>query len=427
MGWVVLGIIALLGNLYLFSGYNVEGGLAEFMVGVGLLFDVFLIYFIGKMIYAKIQSNIQEEKARRTALENQRIADLKNRISQIADRYKPKEILWVPMGDPISIKPELINQDVVVSVRQYKRNISDLIGRYRKIGSCISGVMECSGIESLEHQFEYLRMNESKLSQLKCESDQIYRDIISRKVQLLNEDTYVLNVLHKAFDLLKASKKCISDKMNISDFIVDKKPEELGIFSYQCDPIVLCVNSVYFCLFSRVILVFDANGRFSTALDPTAISISVTRRTDSVYISGSTNSIYHKYIDTDSKKVQEGQTTSHWLYSNKDGSPDLRRSHNPLIQSRTDVYEYGVVTISVAGTSIAFTVSSQAAIERLPYAGIEYAQKYNHLHNPTTDFIGLLKLLLGSGHDGIACELEKAYGRMKQSENYFCKEVTTSC
>ena len=60
MGWVVWGIIALLGNLYLFSGYNVEGGLAEFMVGVGLLFDVFLIYFIGKMIYAKIQYNITE-------------------------------------------------------------------------------------------------------------------------------------------------------------------------------------------------------------------------------------------------------------------------------------------------------------------------------------------------------------------------------
>lgn len=172
-----------------------------------------------------------------------------------------------------------------------------------------------------------------------------------------------------------------------------------------------------------MILVFDWNGRFSTALDPTAINISVERRTANVYVSNNSSSISHKYVDTDSKKIQEGQTTSRWLYSNKDGSPDMRRTHNPLIQSRTDIYEYGEVTIDIAGSPVVFTVSSQAAIERLPYAGIEYSQKHNHLHNPTSDLISLFKHLLGAGNDEIVCELEKAYGNMKKSENYFCKEI----
>lgn len=52
MVWVI-AIIAILGNLYLFSGYDVEGGLATFMVGVALCADAFLVYSIFKAIFSK--------------------------------------------------------------------------------------------------------------------------------------------------------------------------------------------------------------------------------------------------------------------------------------------------------------------------------------------------------------------------------------
>lgn len=52
MVWVI-AIIAILGNLYLFSGYDVEGGLATFMVGVALCADAFLVYSIFKAILSK--------------------------------------------------------------------------------------------------------------------------------------------------------------------------------------------------------------------------------------------------------------------------------------------------------------------------------------------------------------------------------------
>lgn len=52
MVWVI-AIIAIIGNLYLFSGYDVEGGLATFMVGVALCADAFLVYSIFKAILSK--------------------------------------------------------------------------------------------------------------------------------------------------------------------------------------------------------------------------------------------------------------------------------------------------------------------------------------------------------------------------------------
>lgn len=52
MVWVI-AIIAILGNLYLFSGYDVEGDLAVFMVGVALIADVFVVYSIIKALVSK--------------------------------------------------------------------------------------------------------------------------------------------------------------------------------------------------------------------------------------------------------------------------------------------------------------------------------------------------------------------------------------
>lgn len=52
MVWII-AIIAILGNLYLFSGYDVEGDLAVFMVGVALIADVFVVYSIIKALVSK--------------------------------------------------------------------------------------------------------------------------------------------------------------------------------------------------------------------------------------------------------------------------------------------------------------------------------------------------------------------------------------
>lgn len=52
MVWVI-AIIAVLGNLYLLGGYDVEGDLAVFVVGVALAADAYLIYRIFKTIFSR--------------------------------------------------------------------------------------------------------------------------------------------------------------------------------------------------------------------------------------------------------------------------------------------------------------------------------------------------------------------------------------
>lgn len=61
MGWVVaILIVALLGNLYLFSGYDVDGDLATFMVGIAVLVDLLIIGYIIYLIVDKIKSKAKD-------------------------------------------------------------------------------------------------------------------------------------------------------------------------------------------------------------------------------------------------------------------------------------------------------------------------------------------------------------------------------
>ena len=61
MGWVVaILIVALLGNLYLFSGYDVEGDIAGFMVGIAVLVDLIIVGYTIFMIVDKVKSKAKE-------------------------------------------------------------------------------------------------------------------------------------------------------------------------------------------------------------------------------------------------------------------------------------------------------------------------------------------------------------------------------
>ena len=67
MGWIVAFIIvAIVGNLYLFSGYDVRGELATFMVGCGIVGDLILIGYIPYKLIKK-----SEEEQRRKELQEQ--------------------------------------------------------------------------------------------------------------------------------------------------------------------------------------------------------------------------------------------------------------------------------------------------------------------------------------------------------------------
>ena len=61
MGWVVaILIVALLGNLYLFSGYDVDGDIATFMVGIAVLVDLLIIGYVIYLIVDKLKIKAQD-------------------------------------------------------------------------------------------------------------------------------------------------------------------------------------------------------------------------------------------------------------------------------------------------------------------------------------------------------------------------------
>ena len=61
MGWVVaILIVALLGNLYLFSGYDVDGDIATFMVGIAVLVDLLIIGYVIYLIVDKLKSKARD-------------------------------------------------------------------------------------------------------------------------------------------------------------------------------------------------------------------------------------------------------------------------------------------------------------------------------------------------------------------------------
>lgn len=433
MEYILLGIIAFIfivsieGNAILISRlFNSNISIESedtFMVLLAIISDVILIIFAIKIVYNIIRSSIQKRNNQRIAAKKSRIDYLNKNISQIVKRYKPKDIPLYASGARILTNHEWLNKDVVSLVNHYKQNLSKIVDKYKEIDSHINNILNCDSIQDSERKLEYLRENEPTLSELKNESDKIRQEFSSLKIQLLNEDNYVTHILHKAFELLKSSKKCLSESIELENLIIDEKPKELNIFLYQREPITLMVCGFYYCLFSNVILVFDQNGLFSTALDPTSVLVSVTRKTAEIYVSNDSSAISHKYVDSDSKKLQEGQTTRHWLYANKDGSPDLRRTFNPLIQSRTDIYEYGEVSISINNTSVNFTISSHEALDALMLMSTEYHKKYNHLHNPTNDFLKLLSKVLGHENNILIDMIDNYSAQKKTNENYFCKVV----
>ena len=67
MGWVIaLIIVALFGNFYLFSGYDVKGDVAEFIVAIAIIADILVIFAIAYSIYSSIQAKKQASEKENT-------------------------------------------------------------------------------------------------------------------------------------------------------------------------------------------------------------------------------------------------------------------------------------------------------------------------------------------------------------------------
>ena len=377
-------------------------------------------------MYAK-QARLEAEKKRVDAL-NQEITGIQN-------RYRLNDVLCERLGESnnISIKDKYINKEVNTLVRQYVQHLASICKQYENIKSSISAIIDCSEFDCIENRLRYLHMKEPELNHLKDESAVLCQEYHSHKIRLLNENSDISNAIHEAFDDLIASKICypegivltysIYESNAITKYIIKKEPDDLNSFVYDYNPIILKINELIYCLFSRVVLVFDINGHYVTALDVASVNILVERKSIDVFVMDDiTQFPYHSPVNISSKKVYEGKTITRWLYPNRDGSPDMRRKNNKLIQARTDTYEYATITIAIAEERISICTGSEKAIESCSYAGIKYSNN-NYLHNPINCLINLLQYVLDSDNNGLVLSLPKEERKKQNKHNYYCEEI----
>lgn len=407
----------LAGNIFLFSGDLGSGGdlegnsIAIIMVIVAIIADIALVGHI-------ISACIKNSEKRHEEKENQRISEVTQRVNEIIARYSPNKMISLQKVQQPRLEIALVNKEVVFTVNQYKDNLKETISKCNEIDNSLKRILSCVGCRNVDEKLEHLNAKTDELQRLKAESDLLHREIGKQKIKLLNEDGNLLFFVKKSFTALLSSKKCVLEGLNLKDFVCDEKPADLELFDYKYAPATLHLGGYYYCLFSNVILVFDAKGVFATAIDPTALSLKVERVRVDVWINNNTLPT-HQYIDVDSKCVEQGQTRRTWAHTCRDGSPDLRYSYNPSIEYRTDKYEYGKITLSVLDSKIQFALSSDAATNALERVGREYIQKHNNRHNPLPEFFNLLYRTSEDGDTNIAYILD-ATKTNPTTSNYFC-------
>lgn len=393
MGWVILVVLVVIVSL-----------LQNIIPIIIIAAIVGAIYAVIKGIAKAIQDN-----------RDSRIAEMTAEVNTLISQYTPSTVTSCRPPITYQVDASLINTDIVESVRRYKEGLSDLIAECSDIDQKIASILKCHGCMTPKEKLMALRGKRDELSQMKAKSDNYHQLIESRKLQLLNEDWDVLSCIKNAANALLASKKC-SASINPVEFVSNYKPSDLRIFQYKSEPTIFFLRDFYYCMFTNAILVFDRNGVFSTALDPLGLKINVERRKAQYR--------YHNNVDTDSKSITYTETRYSWLYTCKDGSPDLRYKGNRRIEYPIEVsgFEYGIITLTLGRVTEEFMVSSSRSLDLFEEVASVYCRECKHNHNPIPILLKLISLTADSKN--VIESMTEQYLAIAQANNYFCKEIT---
>ncbi|MBE6107394.1 MAG: hypothetical protein E7192_01980 [Erysipelotrichaceae bacterium] len=417
IGYIICLVILLIcATFCIFNGNFFDGlsnnAIAWFFVCTVIVMDFYLII--------KVVSIVRE--IHRIAAENNRIAKVTRRVEALISKYTLTSLNVIRTAKSLKINPDLINKEVVFKVNTYREKRAAIYERYTFIANEIRRILDCTGCSLIDDKYAFIISNEDKLKQLKEEGKNCLTHLASYKIELLHDNCDDLYDVSQAFHCLLNSKKCQSESLPINEFITQDKPRDLMLFKYKNEPIRLFWEQYYFCLFSNVILVFDNEGDFATAIDPSALKIAIKRKTASVTVR---NGIAeeNQYIADDSKCISQGTTRFTWLHTCRDGSPDLRYSYNPSIEYRTDKYEYVIVEFAIADKKVVFSASSGAVGDAFKKVISNYLRKCNDLHEPIPEFLMLVKMIGDKDNTQIESIIQTCNART-DANDYFCKLVS---
>lgn len=387
-------------------------GIIMAILAIGL--DLVLVCYAISSLFKRNERKKEEKK-------KQWIKDITEEVEEWMQYYKPRETISLEIAKPLQVEPQYINREIILAVNQLKEEMKETIKQCQEVDMKTKRILRCNGCQTIEDKYFSLMSNLEKLKQYEKESTRLHNVINSKKIQMINEEESIMCIVIQAFNKLLSSKTCLTegDRFEYNNIL----PAEIRLFSYKYAPVAIRIDGYYYCLFSKVILVFDESGVFSSAIDPSAMSVQVNRITADVLVTNNVLST-HQFVNTDSKCIAQGQTQHTWRYTCRDGSPDMRYSYanNPYIEYRSDTYEYGEIALSIAGQTVPFYVSSESAIDSFETMGREYIVKYNNMHDSIPDLLELLKYASGKDLQNVSCMIE-AYKPYATKKRFFCEII----
>lgn len=404
----------------LFIQNLVDSGL---LIPIVIFFILFIVYLTAK---SSAESRAEKEKENRIKQEEKRKALkclAKTKVNEICNQYSPSSPLPIMYeAIPFKCNTEFINKEITLTVDNYKQQISTLMHEYSSSDAYknLRKILLYSGTDL--QKYDFLSSNFETIQKLKFECDTLYTNACEKKIEIINEDDEILLLLKKAFSSILDSKKHTAqgrekNNIDIQNLLCKNTPKELSQFKYKYLPASLFINGFHFCFFSNAILVFDSDGCFSTALDPTAMSIKISTKTEHALICNGVPRYAH-FVDIDSKKV--GEKKSSLAHKSKDEGSDEKYQHDTRFFNTYDDYEYGIINITIWEHSVSFTVSSQKSLSCFRSLRKKYIRKCNHLHSTISDFLYLIKALSDDSADDTVYMIN-TYQNVSNSENYFCK------
>lgn len=353
--------------------------------------------------------------------EKQRIDEVTHQIELLYAKYKPLDHYSISYTENFVTDTRLINREVNLFIKYFITKIKGDIEERQDNNSRINKILACPDCSTVDEKLSFLIKHENNMASLKSDNNILTNKIEGTKIRILNENAKLLSSLRMAFYEISHSKKCISDSISITDLIKVNSHDALSLFYYESPPMILDFQDNVFCLFSNVIIMLDSKGNFVTALDPTALIISIKKEQKDISLRSNETlePTSSAVISDDSKCIKRGSS-----YQRYEQTYIGRYKYRYVVEYHDDTYEYGIITISILDYTVSYTVSSQAALESFEVIAKDYCVNHSNKHDTVPD---LLLLLSGStdNHETINMVQTMAgiYRHNKGNSNYFCTEV----
>lgn len=377
---------------------------------IGVIGDILLVY-LGVSAYAKSK---KKKQLRNEISEIQsHISETSLAIDKIKRKYNCKDIPYIPRSNYIKTpsKFKMIYADVDSIAHEFFEDLDSSFKEISILSSRITNILnrydneeknsdiekrpviqsEEQRISDLEKQLNSITKQHTFLDEHLLELEEssaklhsLMKEIHTKRIVLDEPDNYEYVSFRDSLLMVKNSKKISSaGDTSAKDFFNPPVPEDLRFFKSKYNPLLVFIQPFTYAIFPSVILCFDSNGLFSDALTIEALSISISRNKEHVFVFN--ESFNSQYSSDDSNILVKGTEIVRWEHTCRDGTPDLRYSSNKQIVSRRDTLEYGELSVSIENTVFQCGFSSSYAIDMVEKSYPPFNATIKQHKQPRTD------------------------------------------